>query len=315
MNNIFWATHLTLTKEHAECSIKYLLEQQTEMTTWDNFVIHNTHPDEISNEYLLELINKYDVHKQVKSIQIDPRRDSKNHSMDLIQHMQYVVDRGWHTTPGKTLLLKQEYVVSKTFNRSFNSHPDSRVYWALPIYQAKEKVDWRSNEFDIQQSYNSFIPITPNTMFLRNDANVNEWFGWLPNASLRGIPVPSSINGAFADTHPAILFVAVYSQSDLHVQVFSNDICETVLGLMQMFLHTDKSWGDAYKFITGDHPPQGVPKLLDLARRGDFVWSTDIGAYATHLYHDVISANRSRPREFWENGPAIDQRYVPGERY
>ena len=60
MNNCIFTTHSTLTKEHAEYSLRSLLSNQTTSIVWDWFIIYNTHSHTIDNDWLQDKIKELD---------------------------------------------------------------------------------------------------------------------------------------------------------------------------------------------------------------------------------------------------------------
>ena len=70
MNNCIFTTHATLTKEHAEYSLRSLLTNQTTPIVWDWFIIYNTHSHTIDNDWLQdkikEKINKFNLFMVLK---------------------------------------------------------------------------------------------------------------------------------------------------------------------------------------------------------------------------------------------------------
>ena len=61
MNNCVFVNHATLDSDKAKYCLKHLFSKQTESISWDNFIIYNTHKEEVPNELLLDYIKKYDV--------------------------------------------------------------------------------------------------------------------------------------------------------------------------------------------------------------------------------------------------------------
>ena len=61
MNNCIFTTHATLTKEHAEYSLRSLLSNQTTPIVWDWFIIYNTHSHTFANDWFQDKIKELDV--------------------------------------------------------------------------------------------------------------------------------------------------------------------------------------------------------------------------------------------------------------
>jgi len=66
MNNCIFVTHATLYEKHADWCLQALFDQ-TEDIEWENFIVYNTHEEELSNEIILDLIKKHDT-KSYKNI-------------------------------------------------------------------------------------------------------------------------------------------------------------------------------------------------------------------------------------------------------
>ena len=72
MNNCIFTTHATLTKEHAEYSLRSLLQTQSEGIIWDWFILYNTHSDTIDNEWLESKVKELDVNNYIQNLAVFP---------------------------------------------------------------------------------------------------------------------------------------------------------------------------------------------------------------------------------------------------
>ena len=295
MNNCVFSTHSSLTKEHAEYSLRSLLFYQNEKTIWDNFIIYNSHSDELSNDDLLEFIKKYDINNYIKNIIIYPFDNSKPKTLnqDLINQFEFL-NQSPFNQPGKTLILKSDYCLSNEFNKIFNTLWYIDYYiWSLPIYNAKSKVsqheidklcELKKFEFAFDGVYyrgGTNDPITP--------GSYNNLTEYMPDRKKPSYDDPKFIyneytEGKHFDTDPSIRFISHNIQNDYNVHVFSNDTLEICKDISIKILDTNISWGGANNIFNGAFLHENVMKIKE------------IGAFAVHMYHNIISINRSSIR-------------------
>lgn len=289
MNNCIFTTHATLTKEHAEYSLRSLLQNQSESIVWDWFIIYNTHSETIDNEWLDSKIRELDINGYIKNLAIFPYDEiecPKTLTQDLINQFSMLIENGLNE-PGKTLLLKSDYCVSVNFNKIFNQHTEVNSIWSLPIYNAKSKVP--QSEIDELCKMEKF-EITPEHTYYRGGNNHPITPGTLTEPY-----VESSFNGK-PDTDSSIRFVSHNIQNDYNLHVFTNDIITLCNQIVGMVLNPNATWGGAHD-------------LFNVAfNQGQVKRSTEIGAFGVHMYHSIKSKNHN-----FERGDA--RKVIEGEEY
>jgi hypothetical protein len=307
MNNCIFSTHTTLTKENAEYSLRSLLCNQTEGTNWDNFIIYNSHSNEISNEWIQDKVQELDVKNYISNLIVYPYDQlncPKTLTQDLINQFAMLVNDNLNQ-PGKTLILKSDYCLSNNFNKVFNKINLKRYIWSLPIYNAKSKV--LQNEIDELCKLNKFEfamkgiyyrggtndPITPGTLY-------NSLQEYMPNKvsniQTPNIPYNEYTDGHHFDIDPSIKFVSHNIQNDYNVHIFSNDILEICKVISSRAYDRKADWGASQNLFNEAFYCENIMRIKE------------IEAFAVHMFHDIISPNRSSTRP--------DRRKtVPGEEY
>jgi hypothetical protein len=272
-------------------SLQSLLCKQTQRTTWDNFIIYNTHPETISNEWLVELVQSLDTQKQIENLLVFPYEVGmypKTLTQDTINHFQMLVENEMNA-PGKTLLLKSDYYLSENFNQVFNEHTDINAIWSLPIHNAKEKVSMELVEEKAKEP--TFIPVDAVTYY-RGGTNYPHTPGTMESPYDEQSPLESGVN----ETDPRILFVSHNIQNDYNLHVFTNDTLNTCLYICKQVYNLNSTWGGAHDLFNVAFKHAGVER------------STEIRAFGVHMYHGIISSNRSQDR-------TDPRKVIDGERY
>jgi hypothetical protein len=291
MNNCIFTTHATLTKEHAYQSLYSLLKLQHVPLRWDNFIVYNTHPETISNDWLVETIQTLDTHGYINSLLVFPYDSGvyqKTLTQDTINHFQLLVENELNR-PGKTLLLKSDYCVSVNFNRIFNEQPNINTIWSLPIHNAKEKVTTEQ----IQQKLHdpTFVPVD-NITYYRGGTN----FPHTPGTMDEPYDERGPFNDDTNETDPRISFVSHNIQNDYNLHVFTNDVLTTCLQICNRVYNPESTWGGAHDLFNVAWKFAGITR------------STEIRAFGVHMYHGIISPNRSHDR-------TDPRKIIDGERY
>ena len=289
MNNCIFTTHTTLTKEHAEFSLRSLLKNQSEPIQWDWFILYNTHSDTISNEWLESKVKELDCHQYIQNLAIFPYNDiqcQKTLTQDIINQFAMLIENDLNK-PGKTLLLKSDYCLSYNFNKIFKKHTEINSIWSLPIYNAKSKV--LQSEIDKLCKLEKF-EITPLSTYYRGGTNHPFTPGTLDN------PYQEYSSNGKLDTDPSIQFVSHNIQNDYNVHVFTNDILNICYQIARQALNINSTWGGAHDLFNIGFNQGGINR------------STEIGAFGVHMYHSIKSNNHNHERG--------DQRkIIPGEEY
>jgi hypothetical protein len=271
MNNCIFTTHATLTKDHAEFSLRSLLQNQNEDIVWDWFILYNTHSDTISNEWLESKVKELDIHKYIRNLGIfsyDELNCKKTLTQDIINQFGMLINNGL-TDVGKTLLLKSDYCLSNNFNKVFKKHTDSNSILSLPIYNAKSKV--KQSEIDELCTLTKF-EITPPSTYYRGGTN----HPITPNSEY-------SLDDKM-DTHPSIKFVSHNIQNDYNVHIITNDILNICYEIATNILNPNITWGGAQNLFNIAFNEFGINR------------STDIEAFGVHMYHEIKSENCNHDR-------------------
>lgn len=291
MNNCIFTTHATLTEKHARMSLKSLLKNQTHKILWDNFIIYNTHAETISNESIIQIIQELDTEQMIDNLLVFPYEDGaypKTLTQDTINHLQMLVENEMNL-PGKTLLLKSDYYLSENFNQVFSEQPNINTIWSLPIHNAKEKV---SDEQIIEKAKSAmFIPVDDVTYY-RGGTNHPHTPGTIESPYVEQSTLESGVN----ETDPRILFVSHNIQNDYNLHVFTNDILNTCLQICQRVYNPQSTWGGAHDLFNVAFQRVGVNR------------ATEIRAFGIHMYHGIVSANRTQDR-------TDPRKVINGERY
>lgn len=291
MDNCIFTTHATLTEEHAHQSLHSLLGLQSATMRWDNFIIYNTHPETISNDWLVKEIESLDIHNQIDNLLVFPYEVGvyqKTLTQDTINHFQILVDNEINQ-PGKTLLLKSDYCVSNNFNQIFAEHTSINSIWSLPIHNAKEKV---SMDIIHQRLKDEKFVIVDNVTYYRGGTNHPHTPGTMENPYDEQSPLEIGVNEA----DPRILFVSHNIQNDYNLHVFTNDTLNLCLQICKRVYNPQSTWGGAHDLFNVAFMHAGVQR------------STETRAFGVHMYHGIISANRNQDR-------TDPRKVIDGERY
>lgn len=292
MNNCIFTTHHTLTKDHARESIRSLLSSQTDTDLrWDNFIVYNTHPDEISDDWLVSLVQEFDVHGIVDNLLVFPYQDGaypKTLTQDTINHFQILTDNEMNL-PGKTLLLKSDYCVSNNFNTIFKEISPINTIWSLPIHNAKEKVSMETIQ---QKLKDETFKLVDEVTYYRGGTNFPVTPGTIENPYDEQSPLEPGVD----ETDSRILFVSHNIQNDYNLHVLSNDILNLCLQICQRVYNLNASWGGAHDLFNVAFQRAGVTR------------STEVRAFGVHMYHGIISPNRKQDR-------TDPRKVIEGERY
>ena len=286
MNTCIFTTHATLDLNHADYSLRSLLELQSEDIVWDNFIIYNTHEHEIDNNSILELISKYDVKNYIKDIRLfpyDPNKNKKNLLQDIRNWYDISLALEADKTTGKTLWLKSDYCVSNNFNKIFKEHTDENSMWSLPIYNAKQKI-----------SYDTILNKLDKETFEATDTETYYRGGDNPNNNL--LNTEQSPNGEM-DYHSSINYVSHNYVHDFNLHVITNDTIATGRDIAyhpQVF-DMNSTWGGPHNLF------------FNLKNMG-VNYSGEYRAYGIHMFHEIISENRDKDRE-------DDRKLHIGEKY
>lgn len=278
MNNVIWSTHNSLTIEHAKACFQSLLRDQTDDYRWDNFIVYNTHPDELPNSTIVELLNSYNERGFIQNIIVYPydQTSLKTLIVDVKNQLQYAVDSGLHTTTGWTLLLKSEYRLSHNFNEVLNQNTgETKKQWGLPIYNAKADITWNQGIINRRLSLPKWVPNDFESFCDRNEP--------LPE-TYPLVPVPAPYSHGVGDLNNiynrSVNFISCWSPLDYNVHVFTNDVLTIANDAAKNSMDRDETSHGGAEGLFIKMRSNGVP-LLSEAR-----------AYAVHLFHDITFRNQ-----------------------
>lgn len=292
MNNCIFTTHHTLTEQHAIDSLSSLFSNQTTYNVvWDNFIIYNTHPDEIPNDWLVETVQRLDEHNQISNLLVFPYEDGtypKTLTQDTINHFQILVENEMNL-PGKTLLLKSDYCVSNNFNEVFSRISTVNTIWSLPIHNAKEKV---SRELIFEKLKDPEFRFVDAVTYYRGGTN----YPYTPGSMEKPYDEQSPDVLIKNEMDPRILFVSHNIQNDYNLHVFTNDTLTMCLQICKKVYNTNSTWGGAHD-------------LFNVMFTNGYVQRcTETDAFGVHMYHGIISPNRNQDR-------TDPRKVITGERY
>lgn len=268
MNIVYFITHASLGVLHAELCFRALLLTDIK---WDALFVYNTHQDELSNELLLAMVEK----TQFPRIEILSYNHSspKNLANDFLAVKNHAI--GLKVGTGdKVLILKSDYVLSKGFSKAFRSLPDANFIWTLPTANAKEFVS--PEKIQDYATRENFVPFDEITYYRGSDL-----FSPLLEAGLTK-----------DESDPSILFVSHNVKRDFNCHVISGDVLQSLQVTGDCLQAT---WGGLWDTFSQAYA-SGV-NFIDLQ-----------SAFAVHVFHEVISKNRSSDR-------GDKRKCVMGQRY
>lgn len=288
MNNCIFTTHHTLDEKHAEMSIRSLFDQ-TERLVWDNFVVYNTHEDELSNDFIVNLLIPYINSGLIENASVFEYKSGmypKTLTQDTINHFDIILGNEIYR-PGKTLLLKSDYCVSRNFNETMRKMKVSNNIWSLPIYNAKEKVS--DDEVLELLKMDVFKPVFEG-VYYRGGTNHPHTPGTMDNPYLE-----MTFDGS-KDTDPSVRFVSHNIQNDYNLHVFTNDTIRICSQICKQVYNPNSTWGGAHDLFNVAWNQAGIER------------ETLIDAFGVHMYHGIISPNRTQDR-------TDPRKVIEGERY
>jgi len=255
-NIVFFITHTTLNLEHAELTFGGFANQDCS-GIFDAMYIYNTHENELSNDLLLELSEKYNLKKFFKEIIIFPYDLNTHKSLggDINSIKQFC--KNTFEQVDRVLLIKSDTILSVNyFDDILNKLPnDKPVYFVAPFICAKQRV---SNDDIIRYSKRkSYIKSDEITFFVedqnqsqRNDFNERD-----------GVDITDS----------QILFTSCYVIRDFSCHFLS-------ISLFDLIRIQNQSWGGVWF-------SELTPFFIETER-----------SFVIHKYHDIISENRDSDR-------------------
>lgn len=264
MNHIFFMTHATLGPRHADLCIRALSSKMA-LGIWDYIHIYNSHQDEIPNSAIEEILERYDISIPVSRLPYDAS-SPKTVSQDILNITNFVKS-SLPAEKGKILLLKSDYVLAGNFAAAIERLPPDNFVWTLPTMNAKEFV---GDDEIMDRAGRQFVICDEMTYYRGSDI-------FEPYKEMGPVNGDSTI----MDTDSRIKFVSHNIKRDLNCHVISRDVFD-ILKISDDEIR--RTWGGPYAMFCDAH-----------SRGVNFV--DERGAFAIHVFHDIISKNRSTDRE------------------
>ena len=142
MNILFFITHKTLDYDHADMSIKSISIQETDKM-FDVMYIYNSHEDDIKNEEILQICNKYNIQNKVKDIKLFEYDINTNKTLasDISEIKKFCINN--YKIDDRVLILKSDIMLSKNYFNDILNIPDGEFIYTSPFVCGKKRV---SNE-------------------------------------------------------------------------------------------------------------------------------------------------------------------------
>lgn len=253
---IFFITHHTLTKEHATMTLGSLARANNPMK-FDRMYIYNTHPEEISNDFLIELTNQYNLSSFINEIKLFPGKYPENKTLasDIMAIQAYCITK--YNIKDAIWLLKSDCVVSVNLLDEMKKVDklDSFVL-TPPFICAKKRV---TDEEIIEYCQKPLVVLSDHETFFNEDA-----YG-TPENDFRNRPgeSPKDLN---------IKFISCTVKRDFSCHYLTLD------NLLAM-AKREQNWGGCW--------------FANVANK----WIGTYRGFVVHKYHGIQSVNRPTPRE------------------
>ncbi len=140
-NIIVFITHKTLSEDHARCTFYSMSFQEvSDDKKFDILFLYNTHQEELSNEFLLNLFHEYNLSKYFTEVVIlnNPIK-TKSLGEDIAHIRSFMINN--LDSSDRVLLLKSDCVLSKNYFEEILNLKEGQVYFVAPFICAKSNVD------------------------------------------------------------------------------------------------------------------------------------------------------------------------------
>lgn len=260
MKNIFFfITHTTLDLSHADIVFESISKQSIQSQFFDVMYLYNTHQNELSNEDLITLFQKYNLNKFIKELRIFdyPKNLPKKLTYDISCIRDFCSK---NHAEDRILILKSDTAISKNYFKdlscvaSDNSNP---LLIIAPFVCAKQRVE---REKILKYCDREKFIESDDITFFTEDENGNENSDF---KNRKDINIKDKKIEFFSCRAVRFGFTSVFADSKL----LNNIRLE------------DTNWGgtDFYN-------------LLSYYKRIN-------NSFVVHIYHGIISENRDRDRE------------------
>lgn len=224
---------------------------------FDRMYIYNTHPEELPNQTLLSLVRKYNLSRFIDGVRLFPRAYPSTKS--LVSDVRCIAGycRETYQMTDSVWLLKSDCVVSVNLVNEFAKVNSLTSYVVTPPFICAKA---RISDEEILEYCSRPLAVLSDDITFFNE---NETY--TPNTDHRDRP-----NEKPTDEH--IRFISCTAKRD-----FSSHYL-TVDNLVQIQT-VERDWGGCW--------------FASLANK----WIGTYRGFIVHKYHDIMSANRPRPRE------------------
>lgn len=255
---VFFITHKTLSEEHANATFWSLSNQSVNSSEkFDCFYIYNTHQDELTNSFLTELYERYNLGRFFNELKIFDYDNNTPKALgaDIGTIGNYVLQN--YSDDDRVLLLKSDCVLSKNYlNDLLKIEENKKIYFVAPFVCAKERI--KDEEIFEYANRDKFIASDDITFFVEDQTNSsNNDFH-----NREGVKV----------TDEQIKFTSCYVIGDFSCHYITASLLPKMIVNIQ-------SWGGVKFYNLTSH----------------FV-GTD-NSFVIHKYHSIISENRQSDRE------------------
>lgn len=255
---VFFITHKTLGEDHARMTFLSMDNQIISTDKkFDFLYLYNTHQDELSNDFLVDLFHKHNLKRMFSGLRIFNYDPNTNKSLGADTHTITEYFRNAYEPNDRILLLKSDCVLSKNyFDDILNLDESKEVYFVAPFICAKERINnTEIIEYSLRESY---VPSDDITFFVEDQTNSsNNDFNNRPDVKV---------------TDEKIKFTSCYVITDFSCHFITNSLTKLITIQYQ-------TWGGA-KFYNL------VPHFTGTNR-----------SFVIHKFHSIISENRSTDRE------------------
>jgi len=139
MNILFFITHKTLDYDHADMSLKSISIQETDKK-FDVMYIYNSHEEDIKNDDILEICNKYNILNKVLEIKLFKYNSNTNKTLasDISEIKNFCFNN--FKNEDRVLILKSDIMLSKNYFNDILNLPKGEVIYTSPFVCSKKRV-------------------------------------------------------------------------------------------------------------------------------------------------------------------------------
>jgi hypothetical protein len=253
---LFFITHHTLSADHARMTLGSLGLSKDPMK-FDRMYIYNTHPEELSNEFLLTLTQEYNLGSFIKDIKLFPGAYPINKTLasDIIAIQSYCINH--YKLRDAIWLLKSDCVVSVNLaNELMKVDKLNSFVLTPPFICAKKRV---TNDEINEYCKKPLVVLSDHETFFNEDA-----YG-TPENDFKNRPgeSPKDFN---------IKFISCTVKRDFSCHYLTLDNLIVVS-------KREQNWGGVWFQNVSDK------------------WIGTYRGFVVHKYHSIESPNRPNPRE------------------